>query len=115
MKEISLLSLPQAGRFARGFFNRTDVRPPPHTYRTGWTPDGSAVLAGWRWRGSGSAGISRQRRAWSGGVAGVSVAWLQFFRWDHAEHQGEGLPHFQRLPAMDGQHFRPAGLAGWTG
>ena len=51
----------------------------------------------------------------AGGVAGLCAAWLQFFRWDHAEHQGEGLPHFQRLPAMDGQHFRPAGLAGWTG
>ena len=49
------------------------------------------------------------------GVAGVSAAWLQFFWRDHAEHVGEGPPHFQRLPAMDGQHFRPAGLTGWNG
>ena len=66
MKGISFPLIIPAGGFARGFFNRTDFRPPPHTYRTGWTPDGPALLAGWRWRGSGSAGISRQRRACSG-------------------------------------------------
>jgi len=48
MKEISFLSLPPAGRFCRGFFNRTDIHPPTPTYRSGRTPDGSARCAGGR-------------------------------------------------------------------
>ena len=74
-------------------------------------PDGSARLDGWRWRASGAAGISRQRREGFGSVAGCSAAWLQFFRGDRAEHdRGEILP----FPAAPGGGWTTQ-LSGWTG
>ena len=115
MKEISSLSHPFVSGFSRGFFNRTNIRPPSHTYRGGRTPDDLARRTGWRWWALNSSGVSRQRWGIFGGVAGLCVRRLQFFRRDGAEHyRGDSLPCFRRFPATDGQRIRPADLAGWT-
>ena len=71
MKEISLLSLPPAGRFCRGFFTRTDIHPPTPTYRNGRTPDGSARCAGGRLLAFWFSGNITAAVAGSGCVAGL--------------------------------------------
>jgi len=107
MKEIPSLSSIHTPLLLGDFLTgRTSIRPPTPIGMDGrWT----ARCAGWRWRRSGPAGISRQRRAGAEGVAGLWAAWLQFFRRGHAERSGD-FPQIRALRRKDGIR-----LSGWTG
>lgn len=105
-----LLSLPMCkASFCGGFFNRTDVRPHPHTYRSGWMPDGAARLAGWRCLALNCSGVLRQRREGFGGMAGLCAAWLQFFWW--GLRSGRGTSPKSGYCAGRMEYVCP----GWTG
>lgn len=104
-----LLSLPSSGLFCRGFFNRTDVRPPPHTYRSGWTPDGSARCAGWRWRGDFGAGGLETAAAVVAGSGGASVRMASILLAGSSGAFGVVLTPSGDFRRMDGIR-----LSGWT-
>jgi len=107
MKEISFslfhLRAVSVGDFLIG---RTSIRPHTPIGADGRRTARRGALAGGCWR-SGSPGISRQRRAGSG-------AWRAFLRRGFNSSggimrsiKGRDSPHFQWLPATDGQRGCP--------